>query len=402
MFFKLSGWSRPDGRQGQGNSPLPVRVLVLSALALCSACATLPTSGPTASAITDGAKSGNSSIPYEIVTITPEVAARGNATPGTGGLVQLSSFASSIPPMVSDTVRVGDTLNVSVFEVGVSLFAPLTATASLPEQAAPTANRQQFPVRVDENGDVNLPYIGAVKAAGFTTQELAQVVRAKLRKYSESPSVIINITDTIENTVYIAGEIGRPGRYTLSAGHERLLDLVALAGGARGNPNDAAVRFVREDRAATVRLSDLTTESDANLTLLPGDRVTLVAEPRTFTVFGAVSQVAEVPFTTQNVTLAQALARVAGPNDARANPRGVFLFRLEPGGPDGKPLAVVYQLNMLKPEAYFLAQMFQVRDDDVLLVSNSRSNMTTKLIGLINQLFSPIFATTALIDATTN
>lgn len=44
---------------------------------------------------------------------------------------------------------------------------------------------------------------------------------------------------------------------------------------------------------------------------------------------------------------------------------------------------------MLKPESYFLAQMFVVKDRDVILFSNSSSNITQKMLGLLSQLFSP-------------
>jgi polysaccharide export outer membrane protein len=95
--------------------------------------------------------------------------------------------------------------------------------------------------------------------------------------------------------------------------------------------------------------------SPANINLMPGDRIELVRTRRSFTVFGASDKINQVYFETKDVTLAEAIARASGPSDYRANPRGVFLCRYELN-PDGNPVPVVYQLNMMKMDSYFLSQ----------------------------------------------
>ncbi|MFX4925960.1 hypothetical protein ABTC31_20465, partial [Acinetobacter baumannii] len=77
------------------------------------------------------------------------------------------------------------------------------------------------------------------------------------------------------------------------------------------------------------------------------------------TVFGATDKVSQLFFDARDLSLSEAIARASGPSDSRANPRGVFLFRLE-RDPDNKPVAVVYHLNMLQPSSYFLAQTFRM------------------------------------------
>ncbi len=194
------------------------------------------------------------------------------------------------------------------------------------------------------------------------------------------------------NSVFVLGGVKTPGRIPLSAAREHLLDMIALAGGAVGTPEDTTVRITRGGRTAQIGLDELLAGSPDDLLLLPGDRVQLVSRLQSFTVFGASDKVSEIPFQMRNVTLAQAVARGGGPSDRQADPTAVFVFRWAASDtPGGKPAPVIYRLNMMRPESYFISQHFAMRNGDVIYIANARSNQAAKLVQIINQLFSPIF-----------
>ena len=83
------------------------------------------------------------------------------------------------------------------------------------------------------------------------------------------------------------------------------------------------------------------------------------------------------------LSLAQALGRIGGLRDDRADIRGVFIFRLEDPDAVSPQLAqtakrtadnripVVYRFNMSQGTAFFAAQNFQVHNHDVIYVSNA-------------------------------
>ncbi|OYY77128.1 MAG: hypothetical protein B7Y43_11595 [Sphingomonas sp. 28-62-20] len=348
-------------------------------------CATLPSSGPTSSAVIRGARI-NAEMPYTVVDITPQVI---KALPPTQslGVAQMGILSSNAKRGRADMIRDGDTLSILVFEVGVGLFS---GQANADIIRAPTAGAQQIVAVVREGGNVDLPYLGTVRAAGIYPEKLAEELRRRLKIVSESPQVIVNIADTAHNVVYISGAIAKPGRYRLTAAHEKLLDMLAIAGGPADNPNNVEIKIVRGSQVAQAPLNEISSEELANLELMPDDRVEVVLRRPSYTVFGATDKVSQISLDANSVNLAEATARAAGPSDSRANPRGVFVFRLEKGPNDEQPRAVVYRLNMLKPESYFLAQMFAVKDKDVILFSNSSSNLTQKLATLITQLINPV------------
>lgn len=360
-------------------------LVLFGALAL-PGCATLPSSGPTASAVVRGARDG-AQTPYTVVDISAGVL---NAMPSSvnPGAVQMSALGAIPARPRADMIREGDTLSILVFEVGITLFSgqPVAAEAI----RTPTAGAQQIVTVVREDGTTDLPYIGTLRASGLYPEQLAEEARRRLARISQSPQVVVNISDTAHNVVYVSGAIAKPGRYRLTAAHERLLDILALAGGPADNANNVEIKVLRGTQVVQAPLNEISIETPANFELAPDDRVEVVLRRPSYTVFGATDKVSQIALETKSLNLAEAVARATGPSDSRANPRGVFVFRLEESPTDAHARAVVYRLNMLKPESYFLAQRFPIKDKDVILFSNSSSNLTQKMLTMISQLLNPI------------
>ena len=367
-----------------------VSLLALTLSVALSGCASLPANAPTVGQVRKAAQPvASASAPYRLVTIDADVL-RAQAGVQNLGLLQLGALSSDAAPMRADMIRKGDTLTIAIFEVGVSLFGGAPALGA-DASRAPTAGTQTVVTQVREDGTVDLPYIGTVKAAGTYPEALSATLKQRIRRFSESPDVLVTISDSLENVVYIGGAVSRSGRFRLTAAHERLLDALALAGGSPVDVNDLQVTLVRGSHTVSAPLNQIGAGDLANLPLLAGDRISLERARASYTVFGATDRVNQIPFEARQVNLAEAIARAAGPADSRANPRGVYLFRLEKGE-DGKAQPVVYQINMLKPESYFLAQQFAMRDKDVILFANSSTNAIQKGLGLLSQLFSPALA----------
>lgn len=353
---------------------------------MLAGCATLPSSGPTSLAVTRGA-SKSTQLPYTIVDITPQIIAAAPRA-DSPGLTQMGTWATGTQQGRADLIRDGDTLSVAVFEVGVGLFSGQPSVVAV--SPTPIAGTQQFVTVVREDGTVNLPYLGSFRAAGIYPEQLAEKLRRRLQGLSENPDVIVNISDSVHNVAYLSGAVVKPGRYRLTAAHEKLLDILALAGGPTDNANNVDIKVMRGLQVAQAPLNQILSESPANLLVMPDDRIEVIVRRPSYTVFGATDKVSQIPMDARSVSLAEAVARASGPSDSRANPRGVYIFRWETKPGDDRLHAVVYHLNMLKPESYFLAQQFAMNDKDVILFSNSPSNISQKLLNMISQFLNPI------------
>ena len=128
----------------------------------------------------------------------------------------------------------------------------------------------------------------------------------------------------------MAGEVVTGARVPLSVRGDRLLDLIAAAGGAKAPVYETFVRLSRDGVTATIPMERLVSNPAENIYAQPGDVLTLVRLPQSFTVFGATGANAQIPFTAERMTLVEALAKAGGLQDLRADPAGVFLFRFEP------------------------------------------------------------------------
>jgi polysaccharide export outer membrane protein len=344
-------------------------------------------SGPTAGRIERHAKANENTIDFRIESISPEAVAILNASsPDAEGA--LSALAAGWQPQRSDIIRQGDMLTISIFEVGFTLFGS-TATALDSKLENTPGNAQRVGIRVDDQGNLSLPYIGKLTVAGSTPEEVQTRIEARLRGLSQNPQALVLVTDSIENSVYISGSIARPGRFRLSAGQERILDLVTLAGGPSAEADNIELHVVRGQRTADIRLGTLHAEEADNIALAPGDRIELINKPRTFTIFGASDRVSQMPFGVGTVSLAEALARAGGPSENRADPKGIFLFRYIKKA-DGTDDPVIYRIDLMDAQNYFLAQRLTMRDKDLIYFSNAPANIPTKFISILNQLISPV------------
>jgi polysaccharide biosynthesis/export protein len=159
-------------------------------------------------------------------------------------------------------------------------------------------------------------------------------------------------------------------------------------------------------------METLVSDPAENIYAWPGDVLTLVRIPQTFSVFGATGQNTEVNFNAEKVTLAEALAKAGGLQDLRANPAGVFLFRFEPPpvitalnapplpiGPGGSS-PVVYRLDLSDANSYFFAQRFPVEDKDIIYVANAPLNELQKFFTLLNTLTGPVITGIVVKNAT--
>jgi polysaccharide export outer membrane protein len=242
---------------------------------------------------------------------------------------------------------------------------------------------------VDASGRIQLPYLGNITVGDLTVAQAQARIAAALRGKSQDARALVSIKQNVSNTVFVSGAVNRPGRLPLSLARERLLDAIATAGGSANTSEDTVVRFVRGSGVVEQRLATIRANMPDDVVLNPGDRIELIRSPRTYTVFGAVSKISQVPFETGQVSLAEALARSGGPSDATADPSAIFLFRYIVQPQTGVEEPVIYRLNLLKPESYFLSQRVAMQDKDVIYIANAAANQPAKLVGVINQLFAP-------------
>src|SRR2546427_4186697 len=85
-------------------------------------------------------------------------------------------------------------------------------------------------VAVRPDGRISLPLIGEVNAVGKTPAQLTEEISAKLKEYKENPQVSIVVKEVNSYSVFVLGEVAKPGRYLLKS-KTTLLQGITIAGG---------------------------------------------------------------------------------------------------------------------------------------------------------------------------
>jgi polysaccharide biosynthesis/export protein len=381
------------------NRSVWLAAVVGSAIVL-AACGAIPTSGPSRSEINDvGNRQAPDTQGIQIVDVTDAVArqlyAKRKSTDFATALGTSSAFRQQL--------GVGDAVEVSIWEAppatlfgGNAVDAP--ATGNVPSGARLT----KLPVQVvDGNGNINVPFVGAVTALGRTPSELQSYIAARLKNIAHDPQVLVQLARNQTSYVTVVGDVSSSTRMELSARGERVLDAIAAAGGVKQPIDKIVVQMTRGETVALEPLQTVIRDPRQNVPLKAGDVITAVFQPYSFTALGATGKNEEVNFEAQGITLAQALARAGGLEDNRSDARGVFIFRLEeqqalkwPDAPvrttaDGK-VPVIYRINLKDPNAFFVAQSFMMDNKDVLYVSNAPVTELQKVLNLVFSVAYPI------------
>lgn len=196
---------------------------------------------------------------------------------------------------------------------------PATSPAAAPNEtmAALVAAENQLGAIMPEqvvarNGTITIPYAGLIVAAGRTPAEVQRAIVARLAKKAIEPQVLVVDRGGPAHTVAVTGAVVHGARIPLSLAGDRVLQVIAEAGGARAPVHDLFVRLSRGDVTATLPLDLLVKEPAENVYVWPGDVITLIRLPQTFSVFGATKINAQIPFGAATLNLSQALGKMHG------------------------------------------------------------------------------------------
>lgn len=383
----------------------PSIFVLVAAVTGLSAC-TLPSSGPSTSRILKSAEAVSPILAdIQVIPLTDVAAQRAESLHRQTSLYERLGDASPHGALIGR----GDTLQISIWEAPPAvLYGATTGSGgSVSSQAAGIPEQV-----VDDDGVVLVPFVGRVRAAGRPPSEIASEIEARLRGKAHQPQVIVRRTNNSTVNVTVIGDVVQSRRMPLTPTGERLLDALASAGGTDRPISKMLVQVTRGDQVAAVPLEQVIRDPRQNIRLAPDDVITLMFQPYSFTALGAVGRNAEVQFEGAGLTLAQALGRIGGLQEQRSDPRGVFVFRMEyaataSAGPsmvqpteERAMVPVIYQVDMEDPVSIFLAQRFEIRNRDVLYVSNSPINDLQVFLALLSQAAFSVTGLNSVVDLT--
>ncbi len=110
------------------------------------------------------------------------------------------------------------------------------------------------PFRIDGDGNINLPLVGRIHAAGMSLQELEADLVKRLREYIREPQVFITVVQFRSEPVFFVGLFNKPGVYPLQ-GNRTLIEMLAAVGGLQANAS-RYIKITRHEEYGPIPLPD--------------------------------------------------------------------------------------------------------------------------------------------------
>lgn len=131
-------------------------------------------------------------------------------------------------------------------------------------------------IQVADSGNINLPLVGEIPAAGKTARDIERDLTAKLgAKYLQSPQVKVFVKEYNSQQITIQGAVRKPGIYAIK-GKTSLLQTIAMAEGLDSS-YDSTILVLREGEgqrlAAKFDIDEIKNGGASDPTILKGDTV---------------------------------------------------------------------------------------------------------------------------------
>ena len=370
-------------------------------------CSSLGGAGPSTNAVRDVAGESYADAGIAVIELDSGVIAQLNQYSASNSFAELFDDEGASETLVGR----GDTLDIAIWEAPPAVLFGTTMGGRGFAGGLDVASSASIPSQqVGDDGKITVPFIGRIEVLGLRPDEVERIITSRLAGRANNPQAVVRLVQNESRTATILGKVQTSQRVVLTARGERLLDALASAGGTSEEFEQSTVQLARGTTRATMPLERVVADPSQNVRLRPGDVITVQHQPFSFVALGAVARNAEVPFEGAGVNLAQALGRVGGLNDRRADIKGVFVFRMEPRPAvaaligegaretaDGR-VPVVYSLRMDDAASLFAMQEFQMRDDDLLYISTAPGVELERFLATLSTTAFSIVATANALD----
>jgi polysaccharide biosynthesis/export protein len=239
------------------------------------------------------------------------------------------------------------------------------------------------PVRVDGDGDIEVPMGGRIHVSGLTAQQTEQELNKVLSTYIRHPQVVVSVAEVRSQPVSILGAVNTPGVHQVQ-GHKTLLEMLSLAGGIRQDAG-YSVRITRQlewgciplpeaqlDPSGQFSVAELNLKKimeaknpEENIQIFPHDVISVPKAEMVYVIGEVRRSGGFVLGEHQSISVLQALSLAEGLNST-ADTRHAKILRLKRDADQREEMAVDVKdvLNGKKPDV-------PLHGDDILFIPGS-------------------------------
>ena len=220
---------------------------------------------------------------------------------------------------------------------------------------------------VDQQGFVQFPLIGRIKATGLSVPQFTANLQRQLQRYLKFSDPQVKITDYRGNKFFIDGEVSKPGEISIADTPVSLYSAISMAGGATSNGDSNSIVLNRNGTNYNLGLQSLRNMglSANQLYIQDGDSIHVNSQNRNkIYLLGEFGKIEPVPILEQGISLMQVIGESNGLNSSTANAAKIYIVRdnLVTRATD------IYYVDMQAITSFALANRFEMQSNDILYV----------------------------------
>jgi polysaccharide export outer membrane protein len=313
-------------------------------------------------------------------------------------------------------VKPGDVLSITTWnnvgEPGGSagstlLGAPTSAPSISPTYASLASPAVGF--KVDANGDIYYPYVGAVPVAGKTIAAIRDEIASRARPLLRDPQLTVDVAQFNSQKFSVSGVVVKPGLYPLTDVPITVSQAIAQAGGVifllptaiqSGNTiprplgDLSHVLYTHDGQVSLLDIRSRMERDDQTQDCVVSTGDMIQVPDNTFEqvhIIGEVNTPGNYPLDDGSLNLAQALGDAGNMNLSTANFARIFVFR---GAWQDRR---IFWLDARSPDALLLAAKFTLEPQDVIYVASTDLAEWNRVISQVLPTVETIYETKALV-----
>ena len=259
-----------------------------------------------------------------------------------------------------------------------------------PFQDATNIKAVGYPIGSD--GNLYLPLVGRVHAAGKTVSELNQILRTQFSHYLKTPDVLVRVLSYEGKRYFVNGQVMRSGQYTLNDQPVSLYTALSMAGGISPETGDnTSVQLIR--RGVTYDLNLVALEksglSPHKLLIQPNDTVFVnTKQNQKIYILGESSKNQALALRDQGMTLSDVLGESEGINPYTASAARIYVMRTNLNDRH----STIYQLNLSSLGNLALANQFAMQKNDIVYIDATGLTRWQRMINQIVPFSNAIYS----------
>jgi len=221
---------------------------------------------------------------------------------------------------------------------------------------------------IDSDGNLYLPLVGKIHAAGNTVSELNKNLRAQFAHYLKTPDVVVRVLSYEGKRYFVNGQVMKSGQYTLNDQPISIYTALGMAGGVNTETGDnTSIQLIRNGKTFDLNAVSLEKQGYSlhNLLIQPNDTIYVnTKQNQKLYVMGESSKSQALPLRDQGMTLSDVLGESEGINPYSASAARIYVMRTDLQ----QHTSTIYHLNLSSIGNLALANQFQMQKNDIVYI----------------------------------